>query len=80
MDEEMRALVERCSRFSGWNLTWRRRKGTIELFDPADWGKSAVVVCARGLVLYEAYGRLRHWGVTAQEQEMLLRALQPAGL
>ena len=74
-------IAARCSKFSGWNLTFRLGKigslPALEFFDPNDnSGQSRLVVGidAHGL-LSEVYGRLRHWGIDMEEQRVMRDAL-----
>jgi hypothetical protein len=79
----LQAIVARCSRFSGYRLESRfeqSRTGTwlLVIEDPAVVTRSTLVL-ARHLVpglLREVYGRLRHWGITPKEEQVLLQALQ----
>lgn len=74
MDE----IVKRCSKFSGYNLQWRVRNGeygkVLIIEDPAK-PDSTLVVSATSYGLHEVYGRLRHWAITNEEQEVMRKAL-----
>lgn len=75
-------IVSRCSKFSGWSLTWEiedgAEDGALHIFDPKDSGKSRLTVSLvfpdRAL-LRERYGRLRHWAITREEELVMAKAL-----
>jgi hypothetical protein len=76
-------VVDRCSRFSGYRLEYRFEEShgdrLLVIEDPSVGPHSSLVVKihpACDLVLYEVYGRLRHWGVTLDEEEVMRAALQ----
>jgi len=72
-------ICVRCSKFSGWNLTWETKGGVLSIFDPKDRGKSQLCVSIRiPGVLHEVYGRLRHWAVTPEEQRVIAALLERA--
>jgi len=76
-DDEMDDLVRRCSKFSGWDLRWEVQDGLLTIWDPKDWGKSALVVgrhsLSGGLTAY--HGRPVHWGITPDEERVILARL-----
>ena len=76
--QEVDAIVERCSRYSGWVLQWEIKGTCLDIWDPKDYGKSylSVSLGVSGCGLYEVYGRLRHWAITVEEQSVLIRMLQ----
>jgi hypothetical protein len=79
----MDALVARCSRYSGWDLSWRLVSWTpesvcIRISDPKDPRS----ICVFGLFpgseysVREVYGRTRHWAISFQEQTMMVRFMR----
>jgi hypothetical protein len=76
----MDQIVARCSKFSGYNLTWKvEDKGhgkVLIIEDPAHAGPSTLALSLTPGYLYEVYGRLRHWAITADEQKVMIAALQ----
>ncbi len=70
-------IVARCSRFSGYELQFELKADCLRIWDPKALGRSqlAVVLAPGGNSLREAYGRLRHWAITLQEQDVMVRAL-----
>jgi len=77
-------IVERCSRFSGYNLVAEVKDPcpgsstkTVEIFDPKDKGPSMLCLGVHSIsgFLYEHYGRMRHWAITREEQNFLLGLL-----
>ena len=67
-----RSIARRCSQFSGWDLRVETEKGILRMFDPRDYGQSMLTLAKNGR---EVYGRLRHWGITADELEVLLESI-----
>ncbi len=74
-------VVARCSKFSGWKLEARveESRGTkvLVIEEPGKPGSKLAVYKSpiSPLVLVEAYGRMRHWGITEEEKWVLLQAL-----
>ena len=71
-------ICNRCSKFSGWHLTVTVAEGVIRFEDPNDTsGHSWLHLYADphlSFGLIEAYGRMRHWGITLEEQ-MVMRSV-----
>lgn len=77
---KMDALVERCSKFSGWKLAWKveRSANGVKVLSIAEPGqdKSRLDLCITGDGnLYELYGRMAGWGITLQDRLVLREAL-----
>ena len=72
----MDSVVARCSRFSGYNLSWRvedRPYGRVLVIeDPSKGGSSRLCVCEDG---HESYGRCRHWAISRTELAIFMVAL-----
>jgi len=73
-------IVARCSKFSGWNLTYVVEGSKLSIWDPKDMGKSRLTVCLMwwegSQVLHEVYGRLRHWAISPEEQMVMVELLR----
>jgi hypothetical protein len=76
----MDALVARCSRYSGFNLEWSMKGEVLTIEDKAKGGQSRLSVTPflSGNALREVYGRLHHWAVTVEEQNLMLEAIKAA--
>jgi len=80
----MGELVERCSAYSGWKLQWRLQDpGTTDvrilIWDPRDPKSRCVFGLSRhpgSSRVREVYGRLRHWGITPEEQRVMTRVMR----
>jgi hypothetical protein len=74
-------IVARCSTFSGYKLQYELKPDSLRIWDPKAVGRSQLVVVlgSGGFGLHETYGRLRHWAITRQEQDVMIAALTPAG-
>jgi len=71
-------IAARCSKFSGWDLQWEIEGGAVHFWDPKDSGKSRLSVSLLfpdSPILHDRYGRLWHWAITREEQEVIARAL-----
>ena len=71
-------VVARCSKYSGFKLEWRIRKCVLEIEEP---GKPQSCLALKlyhpeSDVLYEVYGRMRHWGISLEEKTVLAAALR----
>lgn len=75
-------VVARCSKFSGYKLTWRIEKRKIGLWllieEPGKPDSTLIVCPTTEGFLHEVYARLRQWGITAEEQETMKAALRKA--
>lgn len=71
-------IAARCSTFSGWKLRWEIKDGAVHFWDPKDSGKSRLSISLLfpdSRILRERYGRMWHWAITCEEQEVIARAL-----
>jgi hypothetical protein len=70
-------IIKRCSKYSGWELRWEVKNGTLKIFDPKNVSNSllSVYIDVHG-ALHEAHGRLRHWAITSDEIEVMERFLK----
>lgn len=77
-------IAARCSKFSGFNLQVKVEAGavkTVTFFDPEDTtlgSQSRLVLYAGigGLSIRESYGRMSHWAITPEEQQVILQELK----
>ena len=77
----MEALVERCSEYSGWDLSWCMEVNGVRdslVLMEAGKPKSKLVVSLdlTGNGLEEYSGRLSHWAITPEEQKAMIQALK----
>ncbi len=76
LEEQIDEIVARCAKYSGWELEWKletARDGSpkLEISDPADYGRSALIVMAHPVLtdrVREIYGRLWHWAISHEEK------------
>ena len=77
-------IAARCSKFSDFNLRVEVENADVKkvvFFDPRDTSigsQSRLVLYAGpcGLGIREAYGRMHHWAITPEEEQVILRELQ----
>ena len=74
--EKVDQIVARCSSFSGYNLQWEVANGVLRIEDPQEGGNSTLTLSLTFGDLREVYGRLRHWAVTVEEQNVLIQLLE----
>jgi hypothetical protein len=73
-------LVDRFSKFSGWNLQTKISKNYIEFFDPKDWSNSALCLLLEHdgdyYYLHECHLRMKFWGVSLEEKLFIIDLLK----
>lgn len=80
---DIKDVIARCSRFSGLALVHREEVmggvRCLTIGDPSHGSKYDLTlsVGVGGRHLREVYGRMRHWEITKEEQDVLLRFLSP---
>ena len=77
-NQKLNELVARCSKYSGFNLVATLENGPkLTIADPNNFHLSALVLTlgVGGLFVHEAYGRMHHWAITREEQEILRQVL-----
>lgn len=78
MKMNLQEIAVRCSKFSGWKLGVSMTQKQIEFRDPNDeTGQSTLILSWRSYGLYEVYGRMHHWGITAEERDLMWKLLSP---
>jgi len=80
MWKDLDRLVRRCSRFSGWKLTWRINDGVLQIWDPRDRSSSllSLSLIPGTRALREVHGRMKNWRISRREYDVLVDAILQA--